>query len=162
MVTINRLILNRQLNIGLLRGYTFFQKILPLFKILLDLESLSYIFKMWFRFFYHVQLDRGFFFFKSEFFFWPHPWHVEILGPEIKPMPQQWSSLHQWQWQILNLLSHQGTPGSSFTIKLINLANIFLIFSSFGCTHAVWKFLGQGSIQATAVTYATAAATLDP
>ena len=39
------------------------------------------------------------------FFFWLHPWHVEVPEPGIKPAPQQ------WQCQIiLNPLSHQGTP----------------------------------------------------
>ena len=23
------------------------------------------------------------------FFFWPHPWHAEVLGPGIEPTPQQ-------------------------------------------------------------------------
>ena len=39
------------------------------------------------------------------------PGPVEVPGPEIKPVPQQWPELWQWQGQILNPLSHQGTPG---------------------------------------------------
>ena len=39
------------------------------------------------------------------FFFWSHPRHAEVPGPGIEPMPQQ------GQHQILNPLSHQGTPG---------------------------------------------------
>ena len=42
----------------------------------------------------------GFFFF---FFFWLYPQHTKVPGPGIRPMPQQ------WQCQILNPLSHQGT-----------------------------------------------------
>ena len=38
------------------------------------------------------------------FFFQPHPWHAEVLGPEIEPRPQQ------QQHQILNPLRDQGTP----------------------------------------------------
>lgn len=29
------------------------------------------------------------------FFFWPHPWHLEFSGPEIKPVPQQCLQLLQ-------------------------------------------------------------------
>ena len=40
-------------------------------------------------------------------FFWQH---VEIPGPRIKSVPQQWSEPLQWQCQVLNLLCHKGTP----------------------------------------------------
>ena len=44
-------------------------------------------------------------FFDVHFFpFWPHPWHAEVSGPRIELEPQQ------WQCQILNPVSHQGTP----------------------------------------------------
>ena len=35
------------------------------------------------------------------FFFWSHPWHVDVPGPGTEPSPQQWKS------QILN---HKGIP----------------------------------------------------
>ena len=35
-----------------------------------------------------------------------HPWHLEIPGPGIKPLPQQLLKLH-----------HKGTPKSSFFMK---------------------------------------------
>ena len=37
-------------------------------------------------------------------FIWLCPRHVEVPGPGIEPVPQKWPC------QILNLLSHQGTP----------------------------------------------------
>ena len=43
-------------------------------------------------------------------FFWPHPRHVEILRPGVKPAPQQWPELLQWKHWIFNALGHQGTP----------------------------------------------------
>ena len=53
--------------------------------------------------------NSGIGFFKNHF--WgPHLWHVNIPKSEIKPSPQQWPELLQWQHQIFNLLSHQGTP----------------------------------------------------
>ena len=36
-----------------------------------------------------------------------------LPGPGIEPMPQLQPKPQQWQCQILNLLSHQGTPISS-------------------------------------------------
>lgn len=41
--------------------------------------------------------------------FWPHLWHGEVPGLGIEFMPQQWPKLQQWQYRILNLLSHKGT-----------------------------------------------------
>ena len=35
------------------------------------------------------------------FCFWPHPWHGEIPGPGIEPMPQQLPEQQSWQCQIL-------------------------------------------------------------
>ena len=43
-------------------------------------------------------------------FFWSHQWHVEVPAPGIELMSQQWLESQQWQCQILNPLSHQGTP----------------------------------------------------
>ena len=50
-----------------------------------------------------------FFFF---FFFWPclQHQHGEVPGPGIKLAPQRRPEPQQWQCQILNPLSHQGTP----------------------------------------------------
>ena len=44
-------------------------------------------------------------------FFWPCPWHVEVLGPGTEPAPQQ------WQHQTLNPLSQQGTPTYEFWMQ---------------------------------------------
>ena len=49
----------------------------------------------------------GFFFFK---FFWSHLWQVEVPGPGIKPVPQQWPKSLEWQCWILNPLSFKRTP----------------------------------------------------
>ena len=57
-------------------------------------------------------------YFRDFFFFWLHPWNAEVpeQGIEAEPQqwtdPQQWPDPQQWQQQILNLLSHQGTPYS--------------------------------------------------
>ena len=42
--------------------------------------------------------------------FWPCPQHVEIHRPGIKPVPQQWPKLLQWQHWILKLLHHRRAP----------------------------------------------------
>ena len=46
----------------------------------------------------------------KKFFFRPSPRNAEDPRPWIKTAPLQWSAPQQWQHQILNLLSHQGTP----------------------------------------------------
>ena len=38
------------------------------------------------------------------------PWHEEVHGLGIKPVPQQQYEPQQWQCQIHTPLSHQGTP----------------------------------------------------
>ena len=43
-----------------------------------------------------------------QIFIWLHPRHVEVLCPEIKPVPQQ--QLKPLQCQILNPLHHRRTP----------------------------------------------------
>ena len=48
--------------------------------------------------------------FPNLFFFWLHMQHVEVPGPGIKPVLQQWPELLQWQCQILNSLHRNGTP----------------------------------------------------
>ena len=47
------------------------------------------------------------------FFFWPHPQQGGVPGPGIEPAPQQ------WQCQILNPLSHQGTPGETSEVQIL-------------------------------------------
>ena len=42
-----------------------------------------------------------------------HLWYVEVPGLGINP-PQQWPKALQWQWRILNLLHHRGTPRHAF------------------------------------------------
>ena len=42
-------------------------------------------------------------------FFWPHPWHVEVPGPGIKPTPQLQPVPQLHQLWILNPLHHKGT-----------------------------------------------------
>ena len=53
-----------------------------------------------------------FFFFSFLPSFWPLWQHVEVPRPGVKPVPQQWLGLLQWQRQILNPLHHKGTPGT--------------------------------------------------
>ena len=55
-----------------------------------------------------------FFSFFFSFFFWPHLIHTEARKPVIKPAPQKPPKPQQWPCQILNLLSHQGTPIDNF------------------------------------------------
>ena len=43
------------------------------------------------------------------FVFWPGGQHVEVPGPGIQPLPQQWPELLRRQRQILNLLHHKRT-----------------------------------------------------
>ena len=40
----------------------------------------------------------------------PYPWHAEVPRSEIKPAPPQWPEPQQWQYWILNPLSHKGIP----------------------------------------------------
>ena len=43
--------------------------------------------------------------------FWPHPWHEGVPSPEIEPAPCS-DPRQQWQWRVLNPLSHQRTSGN--------------------------------------------------
>ena len=70
------------------------------------------------------------------FFFWLGPWHVEVLGLGIEPAPQQWPELLQWQHQILNPLSHTGTPSLPFKMHLL-----WNFGSCFGWINFRWSFL---------------------
>ena len=47
-------------------------------------------------------------------FFWPHPRHMEVPGPELKPTPQVYWEPQQWWHWIHNPLNHKGRPSSSF------------------------------------------------
>ena len=42
-------------------------------------------------------------------------WHEEVPRLGIEPIPQQWLKPQQWQHQVLNPLSHQGTPCCQFS-----------------------------------------------
>ena len=53
-------------------------------------------------------------------------WYVEVPGPGIKPMSQQWPELLQWQHLYLNLLHHKGTPASTY---------FYILF------HCIWNIL---------------------
>ena len=44
----------------------------------------------------------------------PHPQHVEIPRPGMKPLPQQQNKLLQLQCQILNLLQHENSHSEFF------------------------------------------------
>ena len=67
---------------------------------------------------FHILNNKGlaFFFF---FFFWWRSQQAEVLGPGIKPLPQQWPKPQQWQCQILNLMSYQRTLGRAPWIKSV-------------------------------------------
>ena len=44
--------------------------------------------------------------------FWPHLWHVEIPGPGIEPVPQQWPKPLQW---LLNQWASRELPVNVFS-----------------------------------------------
>ena len=54
-------------------------------------------------------------------FLGPLSWHMEVPGSEIKPVPQQWPEIVQWQYWIFNLLSHKRTPLVFFFFFLFRL-----------------------------------------
>ena len=41
-------------------------------------------------------------------------WHMEVLGPGVKPEPQQGPATQQGQHQIPNPLNHKGSPQTKF------------------------------------------------
>ena len=73
----------------------------------------------------NISLCSLWFFF---FFFWPCLRHLEVPWLGTEPMSPQWPEQLQWQRQILNLLSRQGTPRSPclFVIYLFKPLTIFL------------------------------------
>ena len=44
------------------------------------------------------------------FFFWLHPWCMEVTRPGTESVPQQQPEPLQWQCRIHNPLHHKGTP----------------------------------------------------
>ena len=63
--------------------------------------------------------------------FWPHPQHVEVPGPGIKPMPQEQSRLLQCQYQILNLLyTTRALQKNGNFISHVLTQNIFMFTNS--------------------------------
>ena len=46
------------------------------------------------------------------------PWHVEVPGPGIKPVAKQWPKPQRWKCQVLNPLSHQGSPKLAYHLRL--------------------------------------------
>ena len=53
------------------------------------------------------------------FFFWLLLWQVEVLGPDIKPVPQQQHKPLQWKCQIANLLHQKRLLVRSFSSNLL-------------------------------------------
>ena len=103
------------------------------------------------------------------FFFRLCLWHVELPGPGIEPVLQQWPRLLQWQHLILNPLNHRGTSVFSHFhiivcqqkfLMLLKSYTIFILQSTycdteltksnwspnffFGQAHRFRKFPGQG------------------
>ena len=57
----------------------------------------------------HTCFLKNIYFFNFNFLNGPHPRHVEVPGPGIKPVPHQWPEPQPWQWRILNWLCHKRT-----------------------------------------------------
>ena len=99
-----------------------FLAFLPLWLILFPFCLLFHLLAFEFlKILYFLFLESTYSF---SFFFLPLSWHMEIPGQGIKPMPQQWPKLVQWQHWILTLLCHKGTPGSTYS--WINLSTTCL------------------------------------
>ena len=45
--------------------------------------------------------------------------HVEVPRPGIEPVPKQQPEPLQWQYHILNLLSHTGTPSNDLSLTAV-------------------------------------------
>ena len=50
-------------------------------------------------------------------FFWPHPQHMEVVGPGIKPTPKLWPAPQLQQCRILNPLRHRGTDFPVYVLR---------------------------------------------
>ena len=83
--------------------------------------------------------------FLSPFFFGPHPWHAEVPGPEMKPIPKQWPKLLQWQHRILNPLCHKRTP-TSFNKKVAS-SSFSLFFSEFWNIYISFQLIVVNQLQ---------------
>ena len=67
------------------------------------------------------------------FFFWLYPQHAKVPRPGTEPAPQQ------WQHQILNPLSHQGTlQKQTFLTRLLPPGKTTLSREKFSWPHSVW------------------------
>ena len=67
------------------------------------------------------------------FYIWLLPWLQKFprhMGPGMEPWLQCRPEPQQWQHQILNLLSHQETPGSPFYQLLFSDATTYLVLHS--------------------------------
>ena len=94
---------------------------------------------------------------------------MKVPGPGIEPTTQEQPTSQQWQHQILNSLSRQGTPWViqfySSLVRLMDSVRTFIsllishlfvqsitergmlwtsTFSFFGSIHGIWKFPSQG------------------
>ena len=52
------------------------------------------------------------------------PWHAEVPGPGVKPVPQQCPKPLQRQGLIFNVLSQQGTPHFFLSVKVSFLSSV--------------------------------------
>ena len=59
-----------------------------------------------------------------------HPWHMEVPGPGIKPMPQQWIEATGVTMMHSYLLSHKETSYYGFwTIEVLDTSNLKSLLS---------------------------------
>ena len=56
--------------------------------------------------------------YRGNTFFWSLPYHMEVPGPGIKSVPQQWPKPQQWPFKILYPLNHQG-PLERYFLTLV-------------------------------------------
>ena len=94
------------------------------------------------------------------YFWWLHPWHVEVPGPGIEPAPQQWLEPLRWQCLFLNLLPTRILCQPSFL-------SLFLFFCFFfgggACMPTAYgSSWARDQTQTTALIWAAAVTTLDP
>lgn len=76
------------------------------------------------------------------FFFWSYPSHTEVPLPGIESVPQQWPEPQQWECQILNPLSYQGTPSFllSFFLFVVFLYWILTLVWLLNYFWSLWKW----------------------
>ena len=86
---------------------------------------------------FHTFPDLFHFF--LSFFFWLHLQHVDVPGPGIEPVPQQWPKSLQWQCWIPHPVCHKGTPTSvSLSVILFIVTHRSLLFG-LGNEVQVWQ-----------------------